>query len=87
MLLHCGSDGIRPNVVRAYEQGPAKQKEMFAGIKDAYQQAFDAIGAEGMIPSGQLFRDLLAAGWEKVHRDTRHAGKGAARYALGLLRY
>ena len=79
----------------AYEQGCAKletlgfadQKDMFAGIKDAYQQAFDAVGADGMIPSGQLFQDLLAAGWEKVHRDTYHAGKGAPRYALALLWY
>lgn len=79
----------------AYEQGCPKlealgfadQKEMFAGIKDSYQQAFDAVGADGIIPSGQLFQNLLEAGWEKVHRDTYHAGKGAPRYALALLWY
>lgn len=79
----------------AYEQGCPKlaslgfedQKDMFAGIRDAYQQACDAVAADGIIPSGQLFQDLLAAGWEKVHRDTYHAGKGAPRYALALLWY
>jgi len=79
----------------AYEQGSAKlselgfadHKEMFAGIKTAYAQACKTLGADGIIPSGQLFQDLLAAGWEKVHRDTYHAGKGAPRYALALLWY
>ena len=79
----------------AYEQGCPKlanlgfedQKDMFAGIRDAYQQACDAVAADGIIPSGQLFQDLLAAGWEKVHRDTYHASKGPARYALALLWY
>ena len=79
----------------AYEQGSHKleslgfadQKDMFAGIEASYQQAAEAVGADGVIPSGQLFQDLLAAGWEKVHRDTYHAGKGAPRYALALLWY
>lgn len=79
----------------AYEQGSAKltnagyedHKDMFADVKAAYQQAFETLGADGQIPSGQLFQDLLAAGWEKVHRDTYHARRGAGRYAIGLLWY
>ena len=79
----------------AYEQDSAKlaalgfddHRVMFADLKAAYQKAYESIGADGLIPSGQLFQDLLAAGWEKVHRDTFHAGKGGARYALALLWY
>ena len=36
---------------------------------------------------GSLLTVDSAAGWEKVHRDTYHAGKGAPRYALALLWY
>ena len=79
----------------AYQQDSAKlaslrfedHRDMFAGLRAAYQQACDTLGADGIIPSGQLFQDLLAAGWETVHRDTYHAGKGAPRYALALLWY
>ena len=79
----------------AYEQGSARltnagyedHTDMFADLKAAYQQAFETLGADGLIPSGQLLQDLLAAGWEKVHRDTYHARRGAGRYAIGLLWY
>ena len=79
----------------SYEQGSARlanlgfddQNDMFAALKAAYQQACDAVAADGIIPSGQLFQNLLSAGWETVHRDTFHASKGPSRYALGLLWY
>lgn len=79
----------------AYEQGSAKlesvgfadQKDMFDGLKNAYDLAAEKINADGMIPSGQLFQNMLSNGFEKVHRDTFHASLGAGRYALGLLWY
>ncbi|MBE6973008.1 MAG: DUF4886 domain-containing protein [Ruminococcaceae bacterium] len=79
----------------AYEQGSAKlekvgyadHKDMFADIQKAYELAAEKIGADGIIPSGQLFQNMLAGGFEKIHRDTFHATLGAGRYALGLLWY
>lgn len=79
----------------AYEQGSAKlsnagytdHKAMFADIEKAYALAAEKIGADGIIPSGLLFQNMLAGGFEKVHRDTFHATLGAGRYALGLLWY
>ena len=79
----------------AYEQDSAKltnigytdHRTMFADLKKAYALAAEKIGADGMIPSGELFQYMLANGFEKVHRDTFHASKGAGRYALGLLWY
>ena len=61
--------------------------EMFAAVEDAYAFAAQAIGADGFIPSGKLFRSLLDNGIEKIHRDTYHASLGLGRYALGLLWY
>ena len=79
----------------AYEQGSEKlarfgfsdQKEMFNGLKDAYEQLCDSVQAVGIIPSGELFQKMLTSGFETVHRDTFHASLGAGRYALGLLWY
>ena len=61
--------------------------EMFADIEKAYNQAFDAVKADGIIRSGQLLGDLLNNGIEKVHRDTFHTAWGVGRYALALLWY
>jgi len=79
----------------AYEQGSAKLAnagfedagDMFREIKKAYAAAVEQVGADGLIPSGEMFRYLLDNGFEKIHRDTYHATKGAGRYALGLLWY
>lgn len=79
----------------AYEQGSAKlaavgyadHKNMFVDLQKAYKLAAEKIGADGIIPSGQLFQNMLENGFEKVHRDTFHATLGAGRYALGLLWY
>lgn len=61
--------------------------EMFAAAEDAYAFAAQTISADGIIPSGKLFRSLLDNGIEKIHRDTYHASLGLGRYALGLLWY
>lgn len=80
----------------AYEEGSQKlcelmgyksHKDMFKDIKEAYSKAAEEIGADMVIPSGELFQKLIEAGIEKVHRDTYHATLGLGRYALGLLWY
>jgi len=80
----------------AYEQGSDRlrnvagyddQAKMFADVEEAYAKAACEVHADGIIPSGKLFQNLLAAGIEKVHRDTFHASLGLGRYALGLLWY
>lgn len=69
------------------ELGYAHHKDMYEDIKRSYRAAADEIGADFIIPSGELFESLLDNGIEKVHRDTFHAGLGLGRYALGLLWY
>ncbi len=68
------------------ELGYRDQADMFRDIKAAYGKAAEGISADLLIPSGEVFQELIAAG-EKVHRDTFHAGLGLGRYALGLLWY
>lgn len=67
--------------------GYKDQKDMFIDVKEAYQKAADEIGADMIIPSGEVFQKLLAGGIEKIHRDACHASYGLGRYALGLLWY
>ena len=67
--------------------GYQTRKEMFDNIKSAYAMASSDIGAEIVIPSGELMEKLTEMGIEKVHRDTFHASLGLGRYAIGLLWY
>lgn len=76
-------DSQRLNV----ELGYADQKEMFRELEAAYRLAAEEIGAEGIIPSGTVFQELIARGVGKLHRDTYHASLGLGRYALGLIWY
>lgn len=80
----------------AYEQGSkrlheklqyADYKEMLRDIQCAYQTAAEHIGADYLIPSGEVFGAMLEKGIESVHRDGFHAGRGLGRYALGLTWY
>ena len=80
----------------AYEQGSprlheimqyADYKDMLRDIKCAYQKAADQIGADYLIPSGEVFGAMLEKGIERVHRDSFHASLGLGRYALGLTWY
>ncbi len=61
--------------------------EMTEKLVAAYAQVAKDIQADGLIPSGELFRKLLASGIPSVQRDTFHASLGLGRYALGLLWY
>lgn len=67
--------------------GYASADEMLCDIRKAYALASEAIGADGLIPSGELMARLLQNGIERVHRDTFHASRGVGRYALALLWY
>lgn len=69
------------------ELGYTDHKDMFRDIENAYNKAADEIGADFIIPSGELFQKLISNGIKKVHRDTFHADFGIGRYALGLLWY
>lgn len=76
-------DSERLNVKMGYKN----HTDMFNDIEASYKKAAEAIGADMIIPSGELFQKLIASGIDKVHRDTFHAGFGLGRYALGLLWY
>lgn len=64
-----------------------RPEQMTADIVAAYAKAATDIGADAIIPSGELMAKMLANGMEKVHRDTFHASLGAGRYGLALLWY
>ena len=67
--------------------GYNRRIDMFSGIKEAYEKAAKDIKADFLIPSGEVFQNLLSLGVENVHRDTYHASRGVGRYALGLVWY
>ena len=69
------------------ELGYAHSADMFHDLALAYEKAASAIRADGIIPSGEAFQELIALGVPKVHRDTFHASLGLGRYTLGLLWY
>lgn len=79
----------------AYEKGSERlaalgysdPDDMLSDNKKAYEAAAAAIGADGIIPSGEVFSDMLGHGIERIHRDTFHASLGLGRYALGLTWY
>ena len=60
--------------------------DMFNDIKSSYDCAAKDIGAELIIPSGELLHRVSKEGL-KIHRDTFHVTFGLGRYALGLLWY
>lgn len=96
-VRHCVSKAkIAIHQTWAYENGCQRLKEelgyqndidMFNDIKASYEKAAEAINADLVIPSGEVFQKLLASGIETIHRDTYHAGYGLGRYTLGLLWY
>ena len=58
---------------------------MLEGIRNSYGRARREIGAQAIIPSGELMELLYKNGATKIYRDTFHASYGLGRYALGLL--
>jgi hypothetical protein len=80
----------------AYEQGShglneqmgySDHKQMLRDIMDAYRTAAEHIGADYIIPAGEVLGALQDAGVGKVHSDTKHANRGLGEYALGLVWY
>ena len=73
---------------RVYEITDGRGAEfMLDGIRRAYARAKAEIGAEAIIPSGELMELLRVNGASKIYRDTYHASMGLGRYAVGLLWY
>ena len=73
---------------RSFEVTDGKGAEfMLEGIRRAYARARAEIGAEAIIPSGELMELLRVNGASKIYRDTFHASYGLGRYAVGLLWY
>jgi len=64
-----------------------KSIDMLNEIIPSYKKAAEAIGAVGIIPSGQAMMRLHENGIEKVHRDSFHASFGLGRYTLALTWY
>ncbi len=62
-----------------------KSADMLSDIVASYNKAAQEIGADGIIPSGEMMFKLHENGIAKVHRDTFHASWGVGRYALALL--
>ena len=80
----------------AYEHGCPRVLEitdgrgaefMLEGLRGAYRRAKAEIGAEAIIPSGELMELLRLNGASKIYRDSYHASMGLGRYAVGLLWY
>ena len=78
----------------AYETGSQKlmnqqsfetDADMFAAVEAAYEKAYKAISADGLIPAGKAMLTAAQNGIEKIHRDTYHASLGAGRYLLALV--
>lgn len=69
------------------KMGYQEPEEMFRDLEMAYKKAAEDIRADIVIPSGEVFLAMQAAGIEKLHRDTLHASLGLGRYALGLIWY
>lgn len=69
------------------EMGYSHYSEMLGDIVKAYAAAAEHIGADLIIPSGEVFGAMLEKGIGKIHRDTFHASLGLGRYALGLTWY
>lgn len=80
----------------AYEEGSRRlteelgyklQSEMYNDLKAAYDKAAKQVKADGIIPSGEVFQELIKADVTPVHRDTFHASLGIGRLALGYTWY
>ncbi|MBR2885254.1 MAG: DUF4886 domain-containing protein [Clostridia bacterium] len=67
--------------------GFEKYDEMFAKVKECYGTAAEAVGADGIIPSGEALQKALKLGIEKVHRDNAHASMGVGRFIIALTWY
>ncbi len=72
---------------RIEHYGFRTMEEMSEKVFAAYAKAAELVCADGVIPSGHGMLALSRAQSEPVHRDTFHAGLGAARYMIGCIWY
>ena len=63
------------------------QEEMYQDLYAAYEKAYWTIQADGMIPSGKVFREIQRKTQIDMYRDGFHASFGIGRYVLGLTWY
>ncbi len=94
--LHVPKAKIVVHQTWAYEQDSKRlneelkytdYKDMLKDVVESYRKATKDIDADFLIPSGEVFGEMLENGIEKIHRDTFHASLGLGRYALGLTWY
>lgn len=62
-------------------------ERMLSDIVEANRRIAAEIGADGIIPSGELFGKLICRVGTPLHRDTFHASLGLGRFALAALWY
>ncbi len=92
---YCPHAKIMIHQTWAYEDGSERIKNegyesaeaMFNLIRSAYAKANVRIGADGMIPCGEVMYNIWKNGVERVHRDGFHLALGVGRYAAALTWY
>ena len=92
---YCPHAKIMIHQTWAYEDGSQRIKdagyenseEMFSLIRSAYDKASLSIGADGIIPCGEVMYRIWKNGVERVHRDGFHLALGVGRYAAALTWY
>ena len=72
---------------RIAQLGYENYNAMFADTKAAYFKAYEAVNADGLLPSGEAIKIAFDMGVERLHRDDIHMTLGLGRYLLGLVWY
>ena len=75
--------GYESGTDRIKNLGFSEHSEMYSAIRSAYARAMTEVGADLLIPSGEVMANLYENGL-KIHRDGFHASRGVGRYALSL---
>lgn len=85
ILLH-QTWGYEPNSQKLIDSPFETHEQMFFSIRDSYRKAFDAIGADGLLPSGEA---VLIANQKQLcpYHDGFHLSRGFGRYLCGLVWY
>ena len=86
LLIH-QTWGYEAGSDRLKSQGFATMEEMTLAAKGCYAKAAQAIGAEGILPCGEVFLEAKRLGCGRLHRDTFHASYGLGRFLLALTWY
>ncbi len=81
--------GYNPDGGHLCEVGFSDHEAMFSQVEPAYKKAYDAISANGIIPSGYAVRELVRANVDssRIFRDAIHMGKVLGRYTVALTWY